>query len=155
MTPTLKKHLAAIQSGLVTKSNIIGIRKAINTDARLRHGYSTGVTSPKVDANDAIEIERAIGEFRPFVDDALKASGLRVLQDRRYRKRWNAAQAKVIENIKSFRLVNFWGIDGAHIVPIYEAISHFGSFQFFVIPWQTAYALGELSGPQLVPWWRN
>lgn len=155
MTPTLKKHLVAIQSGLVTKSNIIGIRKAINTEARLCRGYSVSVASPKVTSSDLLEIKKAIGEFQPLVDDELKASGIRVLQDRRYRKRWNAAQGKVIENIISFRLVDFWDFDKTHCVPIYEARSSWGSFQFFVIPWQSAYALGELSGPRLWPLWEN
>lgn len=43
---TFQKHLAAVQSGTVAKSNVIGIRKAYNAGSRAADGLSNGITAP-------------------------------------------------------------------------------------------------------------
>jgi hypothetical protein len=150
MNATLKKHLEAIKSGAITKTNVIGLRKAFNTNARLIRGYSCGVTSPRVTVNDVAEINQAIALNEPRVSRELDASGRKVLQDRRYRKHWTESQARIIATLDHFRFVGFHEIDRAHFVPIYKAIAPGGSFNFIVIPWQTAYAFGLQSGPQVI-----
>ena len=137
MTPTLKKHLHAIKSGAITKTNVIGLRKAFNTYAR-------------VTINDIVEINQAISLNEPRVSRELDASGRKVLQDRRYRKHWTESQARIIATLDHFRFVGFHEIDRAHYVPIYKAIASGGSFNFIVIPWQTAYVMGLQSGPQVI-----
>lgn len=67
MNATLKKHLDAIKSGAITKTNIIGLRKAFNANARLSRGYSLGVTSPRVTIDDIGELRRAITMHEPRV----------------------------------------------------------------------------------------
>lgn len=150
MNATLKKHLDAIKSGAITKTNIIGLRKAFNANARLSRGYSLGVTSPRVTIDDIGELRRAITMHEPRVSRELDASGRKVLQDRRYRKHWTESQARIIATLDHFRFVGFHEIDRAHYVPIYKAIAPGGSFNFIVIPWQTAYAFGLQSGPQVI-----
>lgn len=150
MNATLKKHLDAIKSGAITKTNIIGLRKAFNTNARLIWGYSCGVTSPRVKVNDIAEINKAISLNEPRVSRELDASGRKVLQDRRYRKHWTESQARIIATLDHFRFVGFREISAMHFVPVYKAIASGGSFNFIVIPWQTAYAMGLQSGPQVI-----
>jgi len=150
MNATLKKHLEAIKSGAITKTNIIGLRKAFNAFDRQVRGWSTGVTSPHVTADDIAEISQAIALNEPRVSRELDASGRKVLQDRRYRKHWTESQARIIATLDHFRFVGFHEIDRAHYVPIYKAIASGGSFNFIVIPWQTAYVMGLQSGPQVI-----
>lgn len=150
MNATLKKHLDAIKSGAITKTNIIGLRKAFNANARLARGYSLGVTSPRVTLDDIGEIRRAITMHEPRVSRELDASGRKVLQDRRYRNRWTVGQARIISEIEFFRFVGFRDIGDIHHVPIFKAISKWGNINFIVIPWQTAFVLGEISGPQII-----
>ena len=151
MNATLKKHLDAIKGGSITKTNIIGLRKAFNAHARLARGYSLSITSPRVTGDNISEIRRAISMHEPRVSRELDVSGRKVLQDPRYRKRWTVGQARIIKEIEFFRFVGFRDIDGGgHFVPIYKAISMWGNINFIVIPWQTAYYLGEISGPQII-----
>ncbi|TXH49163.1 MAG: hypothetical protein E6Q97_23240 [Desulfurellales bacterium] len=150
MNATLKKHLEAIKSGAITKTNVIGLRKAVNTFAKQSRGWSTGCTSPIVSRKDLLEINQAIALNEPRVSRELDASGRKVLQDRRYRKHWTESQARIIATLDHFRFVGFHEIDRAHFVPIYKAIAPGGSFNFIVIPWQTAYAFGLQSGPQVI-----
>lgn len=50
---TLQGHLAAIQSGEVTKTNVVGLRKAINLTERLAGGWRVVYVSqePLTDRN--------------------------------------------------------------------------------------------------------
>lgn len=150
MNATLKKHLDAIKSGAITKTNIIGLRKAFNAHARLARGYSLGITSPRVSDEDLGDLRRAITMHEPRVSRELDASGRKVLQDRRYHNRWTKGQAAVIRDIEFFRFVGFRDVERGHFVPIYKAISKWGNINFIVVPWQTALALGEISGPQII-----
>lgn len=51
-SPAFKAHMAAVQSGTVTKTNIIGIRKLLNGSIRRAQGWSVGMSTPKGDALD-------------------------------------------------------------------------------------------------------
>lgn len=145
-----ERHLKAIAAGEVTKSNVIGIRKAINHVERLRAGWSgnrSNVTSAEVDA-----IEEALRQREPCVVGELHESGLKLLRSPRWRKRWNERQRGIIERLDHFALVRFDRIErGTHAIPVYRAIATTGqSFLFRNIPWQTAYYEGEESGPVVV-----
>lgn len=147
---TAERHMAAIQSGEVTKTNVIGIRKAVNHAARLRAGWSarSAVTIPEANA-----LETALEHHEPRVVGELHESGLAVLRSPRWRKRWNEKQAGIIERLDHFKLARFdrIGSRGAHAVPVYRAVDVTGqSFLFRNVPWQTAYYSGEESGPVVV-----
>jgi hypothetical protein len=143
---SIARHLAAVKAGTVTKTNVIGIRKAINA---MERGDFTG---PETDAQ--FELEQAIAESPPLVTGSLHESGLKVLRNPRYAKRWNDAQRAIINYpLLRFRLVRFDRIGQRQSVPVYRAIGdeRMGSFTFRNIPWQSAYYLGEEDGPRVVP----
>lgn len=153
MNATIKKHLAAIEAGAVTKTNVIGIRKALNVAERQYQSLSTSRTSPRVSNEDASELLRAIRRHEPEVTGELHESGLKVLRSPRWRKRWTEREAAIIERLYRFGLVrfDFIGRDRLNAVPVYRAIASTGeSFLFRNIPWQSAYYMGEESGPVAV-----
>ena len=84
---TFAKHLAAVKSGEITKSNVIGIRKAMNAYERKASRYSTSCTCPNWTAAQIAEIERALDLHRPLVTGGLHETGLALLRSPRYRKR--------------------------------------------------------------------
>lgn len=142
---SIRRHLAAVKSGKVTKTNVIGIRKAINSMER-------GDSPELIDA--IFELEQAIAKCEPTVTGELHESGLVVLRNRRYAKRWTDAQRAIIDDLSSFRLVGFdrIGHRGWQGTPVYRAIAKGGrSFTFRNIPWQTAYYAGFEDGPRVVP----
>ena len=67
MNKTAKKHLDAIDSGMITKTNVIGIRKLLNSLWRQERRYSTSCTSPKASFADADEIVAVIHKMKPIV----------------------------------------------------------------------------------------
>jgi hypothetical protein len=148
MNKTAKKHFVAVQSGQVTKTNIIGFRKLLNSLSRSGRGGSTGCTAPKASWQDADNILSEIHKRKPIVTGALHDSGLKMLQSKRYRKRLESVAA-VISNLAEFRLVNFeeFGTSSGELhYPIYRAIANDGaSFDFVNIPWQSGG-----NGPTLV-----
>lgn len=79
------RHMAAIASGNVTKTNVIGLRKAVNHVERLAKGWS-GNRCAATPSEVAAALE-ALGAKTPIVRGELHASGVRLLTDRRYRKR--------------------------------------------------------------------
>lgn len=131
-------HLADINSGVVTRRNVIGIRKLMNTWLRVSHGYSVSSTSPKVSSETVAAIARALSDKEPVVIGELRESGLKVLRNPRYRKRL-AAHAAIIASIDQFCLVRFDQIGhySLGVVPVYRACSRNGSFLFRNIPWQS------------------
>jgi hypothetical protein len=145
MDSTAQKHLSAITAGEVTKSNVIGIRKAMNHVARLRAGWSGNRSNAT-----ALDVSRMVEALRMVeprvVDGALCASGLKLLQSPRYAKRL-APVADIIAALDTFRLVRFDPIgDGLHVIPIYRATATDGrSFLFRNIPWQSGG-----NGPEIV-----
>lgn len=140
MNKTAKKHLDAIDSGMITKTNVIGIRKLLNSLWRQERRYSTSCTSPKASFADADEIVAVIHKMKPIVTGDLHESGLKLLQNKRYVKQLESV-APMLQNLAGFRLVDFQefktGSSPLHY-PIYRAIALNGdSFDFYNIPWQS------------------
>lgn len=137
-------HLKAVEAGEVTRSNVIGIRKAINAAYRRECGYSDSCTAPKLSSAQVAELQQAIRTWRPRVTGELHDSGLTLLRSPRWRKRL-APVAEIIDNLTEFSLVGFTtvrrpGPYGAieTIIPIYNASAvGWGSFDFINIPWQS------------------
>lgn len=143
---SIARHLAAVNAGTVDKTNVIGIRKAINELERNAHNPD--------DITDALfELECAIRDHPPTVAGALHESGLKVLRNPRYAKRWTPDQLQIIACADHFELVRFdrVGMRGRYGMPVYRVVSHDGrSFTFRNIPWQTAYYSGLEDGPRVV-----
>lgn len=150
---TFEKHLAAINRGEVTRSNIIGMRKAFNAWDRASRGYSVSRTSPAITTAQADAAFMAMSERQPTVTGELHESGLKVLRNPRYRSRWTERQQGIIDRLDHFKLIRFdWiGSRQAHCVPVFKAVDATGqSFAFRNIPWQSAWSLGEEDGPRVV-----
>lgn len=142
---SIARHMAAVTAGKVEKTNVIGIRKAIN--AMERGNWPAAM----IDAQ--FELEQAIAERRPTVAGALHETGLKVLQNPRYKKRWSQRQQLTIANLDHFELIRFDRIGRGfrYSVPVYRAVSRSGgSFAFRNIPWQTAHYEGLDDGPRVV-----
>jgi hypothetical protein len=145
-----RNHLAAIRAGRVDKGNIIGIRKALNAAALIRHGYSVGSTTPKLayDEPALVRLEAAIAHYQPLVTGELLISGFTLLESPRWRNRFNALEHETIADIDTIRLARFDWIDATHCVPVYRVKGCNGhDFLYRNIPWQTAWSMGLESGP--------
>lgn len=147
---TFERHKAAILRGEITKTNVIGIRKALNHAARLCDGFSGNRSN--VTVAEARELHRLLIAREPRVVGDLHETGLKVLRSRRWRNRFTDRQAIIIERLDHFRLVGFDQLDtGLHHVPVYRAVSRSGwDFCFRNIPWQSAVYQGEPSGPMVL-----
>lgn len=143
----MQRHLDAIRAGEVTKTNVIGLRKAVNHVARLERGWSGNRSAAT--GGEVREALDALAKLEPRVAGELVDSGKKLLQSPRYRKRLSAV-ADIVASLDGFRLVRFDWIDATHVIPVYRATSPRGSFLFRNIPWQTAYYQGAESGPVLV-----
>lgn len=71
---TFEKHLADIRSGEITKTNVIGIRKALNEYESRR--YSRSSTAPQWTLEQVDTIKRAIDLHKPLVTGELHTSGI-------------------------------------------------------------------------------
>lgn len=159
-SPTFAKHLAVIESGNITRHNIIGIRKLLNGSARRANGWSIGATTSRGTLEQADAILVALGKHQPRVAGELHESGLKVLRNRRYTKRL-APYADSIAALDHFRLIGFEDIsrrgDGTHNIPVYAAWCKvppkgdaldggaYEAFRFRNVPWQSG---GD--GPEIV-----
>lgn len=146
-TTTFDKHIAAITAGVVTKTNVIGLRKALNSDTRRTNGWSTSSTAPAVDANKIEQTMMLLSEKKPLVAGELHDTGLKQLRDRRYRRQLEAV-TDIIDNLTAFSLVGFehYGRRGECAYPVFKASDHKGrSFTFINVPWQSG---GK--GPEVV-----
>jgi hypothetical protein len=153
MNATIAKHMAAIEAGEVTKSNVIGIKKAINAAERRAHGWSVGSTAPRATVGETLALRRRLMEREPRVLGELHESGAKILRSPRWRRRFNEAQLGVIERLDHFALAGFdrLGPRGEYAVPVYRAKATTGqSFLFRNVPWQTADVLKIQSGPVVV-----
>ena len=154
MQTTVEKHLAAINAGLVTKTNVIGLRKLINGMERMQHGWSVSpALARSVDEFCALNVEEILELRKPLVGGELKDSGIALLQSKRYRKRLERVQPS-IRHIWSFQLIWFdrIGQRGEYAVPVYRCNfaawdDRDGFFDFRNIPWQSG---GK--GPEI---WNN
>lgn len=141
-------HLAAIESGAVTKTNVIGIRKAINAMERDRNGYSLSATAPKTTIEEVFAVEEKLSEREPNVTGEFFLSGLAVLTNPRYAKRFSEREHAVIDDIDVIKLVRFdrIGRRGEYAVPVFRAKGCNGDdFLYWNIPWQSG---GR--GPEIV-----
>lgn len=130
------KHIRAIQSGKVTRSNIIGLRKAFNADLRRAQGRSTSSTCPKVTPDEVTKLYDAVESMRPVVTGELHESGVKLLQSPRYRKRL-LPYARIINDIDYFRLIGWTEKDSCYY-PIFRAVNSKGEgFNFMNMPWQS------------------
>lgn len=133
-----KKHLDAIRAGKITRSNIIGMRKAFNAYERKDRGYSVSVTASQMTFDEYDQATQAIGFHKPRVIGELHEGGLKVLRSKRYAKRL-APVADIIAGRLHFRLIGFEWLDNTHCVPVYQAIDGASgrSFKFRNVPWQS------------------
>lgn len=144
---TAHRHMRAICSDNVTKTNIIGLRKALNHVARLRRGYSGNRSS--VTREEVEQLESAMAERLPRVRGELEESGRKLLLSKRYAKRL-APVADIIADLQRFHLIGFENYESTHHVPVYRAFDSRGRyFDFRNLPWQAvAYSRKDLeSGP--------
>ena len=138
MNKTTRKHLAAIKAGEVTKTNIIGMHKALNALARTEMGYSTSRTSPSISAEDRRDLLLALSRRHPHVAGELHDSGVEVLRNRRYDRRWTEAQRAVIGTLDHFELIGFAEANYSTFTPVYRVVGANGIyFDFVNIPWQS------------------
>lgn len=149
MNRTAEKHLAAILSGTVTRTNVIGLRKLINASERREQGLSVSLTQCAVDWRDLQLIERALDQHRPRVAGDLHETGLALVQSRRYAKRFEAARLDV-SRVAAFRLIRYdrLGSRDLHCVPVYRVEDSDGAhlFTFRNIPWQSGGDGPEIQG---------
>jgi hypothetical protein len=143
----MQRHLADIESGNVTKTNVIGLRKALNHVTRLARGWSGNRCAATADevraALDALE------RHKPLVRGDLHASGVRLLTDKRYRKRLEPVADKVAA-LHGFRLVGYQETADCQHAAIFEAVGTAGAFRFYSIPWQTALYSDLDGGPHIL-----
>lgn len=146
---SIARHLAAVQSGKIEKTNIIGIRKAINA-------MEQSLQNPAALVDAIYALEELIAKRCPVVTGELHESGLKVLRNPRYAKRWSDYERHVINYLDHFELIRFdrVGNRGRYSVPVYRVVGICGvvehSFAFRNISWQTAYYAGLDDGPRVV-----
>lgn len=143
----MKRHFMAIACGNVTKTNVIGLRKACNHVARLRQGWSGNRCAATPD--EVAGAMRALEANKPLVRGDLHASGLKLLTDRRYKKRLEHV-ADRIATLHGFSLVGFHEYAACTFAPVYMACSDRGYFRFYNVPWQAALACNIEGGPHIL-----
>lgn len=136
----IESHIAAIKSGEVTRTNVIGLRKAFNTHERQMRGYSVSMTQTLIthDERDLI-LDKLLLNSPPIVRGELHDTGKALLQNKRYAKQL-ASVADIVADLDHFRLVgyDYIGRYGDKTTPIYRAYDTKGnSFAFRNIPWQS------------------
>lgn len=146
LTETYKRHLRAIRGDAVAKANIVGMRKALNQQARKDSGLSVN-NNPKITEEEVQWLELAIAREQPKIIGELHDSGIKLLSNRRYRNRFTDIQRDIIANIDCFRLIGYEWLDNLHCVPVYRAIAKDGrKFKFRNVPWQSGG-----NGPEIFP----
>ena len=147
---TLARHLEAVTSGKITKTNAIGIRKQLNAAWRNDRGYKynqSTATGAQVQALlDALSIHH------PTVTGELHNTGLKILRSPRYAKRLKPVSDIIWAEYIRFDLVRFDNIHRGPFAPVYRVCGFNGSFLFRNIAWQSAVAYGLPTGPEILPW---
>ena len=141
------RHMAAIASGNVTKTNVIGLRKACNHVERLAKGWS-GNRCAATPSEVAAALE-ALEAKTPIVRGELHESGVRLLTDRRYRKRLEPVADKIAA-LQGFCLVGFHDVERGQFTPVYRAYGSAGTFDFYNVAWQVAVAFEIEGGPHIL-----
>lgn len=148
MNKSVIRNLEAIKAGVVDKTNIIGIRKALNAVARLAQGYSISRIYNGLEVGDDDELVAAINKKAPRVIGDLAESGLAVLRNKRNRRKFTDDQHSIIENFDHFELADFYdyGHRLSSFTPVYRVVAKDGrSFDFYNLAWQSG---GD--GPQVI-----
>jgi hypothetical protein len=128
MTPTAKRHMRAICGDAVTKSNVIGLRKILNAQARKDAGLSISRVAPAVTAKEVADLVRAMEERQPRVVGELHDSGVKLLRAaaKRYRSRFTEETRAAMESVAYFRLIGFVAHSDLQFVPAYRVFSAAG-----------------------------
>lgn len=143
----MANHLADIESGNVTKTNLIGLRKALGAEYKATHwGWNNRL---KLQGEALREAMAALHTRKPLVRGELHESGVRLVTSPRWRKRFADVQ-HVIDTLHGFRLSHFEDMGRGHFVPVFQAVGESGSFYFRNPPWQLAMVLGIESGPEVI-----
>lgn len=122
-------------------------------------GWSAGMSTPLGTLEQADALLEAIRKHRPRVTGQLHDTGITLLRNPRYKKRWAAYQREAIDSLDHFRLVDFdqEGRWGEYAVPVYQVWAKvppkgdaldggsYAAFAFRNIPWQSG---GD--GPEVV-----
>jgi len=134
---TLARHLDAIVSGRVDKTNVIGMRKAINLAERKSGGWSVPKHAPTL--AQTFVLEEALAVHEPTVMGELHDTGLALLRSRRYAKRLAPVADIIHGSHVAFRLVRYdrIGRHDEYAVPVYRCVGFGKSFLFRNIPWQS------------------
>lgn len=145
----LQRHLDAIRAGVVTKTTVIGLRKALAADYRRAYGYTTSSVAPTASPAQIDECLEALRTLRPRVDAELHASGLALFASKRYRKQARSVLGEALDTgIVDFRLVGFDEPFSGRFVPVYEVTAGSGHRAVYrCIPWQSGG-----SGPEPLSW---
>lgn len=136
---TFDRHLAAVRSCIIDKSNIIGIRRMISQSERKARGWSIGSTACVVPLDDLDTLESEIARMHPTARGELHKGGVSVLTNPRYKKRLENVR-HIVDTVSRFDLLRFEriGNHGQNCVPVWRAINRDGqSFVFRHIPWQS------------------
>lgn len=133
LSATPKRHARAICGDNVTGSNVRGIKKILNHVWRLEKGYSGNRSTATPE--EAATIRDLIAERQPLVTGDLVASGIKLLQSRRYAKR---LASYPVAQVDGFRLIGWDEIGNGNHVPIYRAlIAGKPAFAFRNVAWQS------------------
>lgn len=147
MNKALKRHADSIRSGKIDRSNVIGLRKALNAYERRLRGYSVSRTQTIMSDAERQEFESLLASVRPSVSLQLYESGFVMLKNPRYRKQL-ASVADTIADLQDIKLVGFYRHNGRMLnyTPVYRACDSKGkSFAFYCVPWQSGG-----NGPRLI-----
>ena len=144
---TIEKHLAMLRSGVVDKTTVAGLRKALNALERRERGYSVSRTSTCMTEGERDYVDMLLIDKKPKVVGALHDSGVALLRNKRYARQL-AGVKHVVDDLQEFRLVEFQYV-GQYmdkVTPVYRAInSHGEHFDFTNLPWQSGG-----NGPQVL-----
>jgi hypothetical protein len=135
---TFNRHMTAIADKRIERTNIIGMRKMINVSLRADYGLSNSPMATVVPISDIDSLYQAIYNNRPTVLGELHDSGVKLLQNRRYKNRWTSAQQFTIDRIAQFQLVDWFSVGRFHVTPVYRVIGFDGvPFDFHNLSWQS------------------
>lgn len=127
-------HLEQIKSGKVTRSNVIGIRKAYNA---IEMGGYRSITAPKMTSDELSEILTQLDRVRPLCKGELHDMGLKVIRNKRYK---NVLPVPGDE-VDHFRLIGFEGFKSGNwkYTPEYSAHDKAGNLLFTFVnrSWQS------------------
>ena len=139
-TRPIEMHIAAIKAGEVTRTNVIGLRKALNNHERQERGYSVSVTATNIKPEERdLILDKLLPNSPPIVRGELHDTGIALLKNKRYAKQLERV-ADIVTNLDHFRLVGFdyIGQYGDKTTPVYRAYDTKGnSFPFCNVPWQS------------------